>query len=221
MCLCVSLSVCLCVQANQQLLNIRNLELTYFRDMFLSFGVITGGVICGFSSTVLSQVNAKAADVHDGWRWLFWIATALVMCFGFHNLLTTTFANMYGSELALRGPAGSMVRAVDGMVKEKDAIFVSLLMTVVLYQFIALCCGFFVMYDNAAYVSTVILAVGSYYWYTYCLRIYNRFKIHHVQFAWKEVDDGPRASKGGGSAVGTITPAQAVMCCAMLCYAMP
>lgn len=74
-------------------------------------------------------------------------------------------------------PCRSMVRAVEGMVKEKDAIFFTLLSTVVLFQFLALCCGFFVMEDYCAYISTVILAIGSYYWYTYCLRIYNRFKV--------------------------------------------
>ena len=39
-----------------------------------SFGVITGGVLCGFSNTALSQVMAKTADISDGWRWLFWIS---------------------------------------------------------------------------------------------------------------------------------------------------
>ena len=75
--------------------------------MFSSFGVVTGGVICGFSSTVLAQVQAKTADdVSDGWKWLYWVTVPLIMCFGFHNLLSTTFANIYGSELALRGPSG-------------------------------------------------------------------------------------------------------------------
>lgn len=69
------------------------------------------------------------------------------------------------------------MRAVDGMVKEKDSIFFTLLVTVMLYQFLALCCMFLVMDDNCAYVSTVMLVVGGYYWYTYCLRIYNRFKV--------------------------------------------
>lgn len=198
-------------EANKQLLNIRNTELTYFRDMFLSFGVVTGGVICGFSSTVLSQIMAKTVDVSEGWKWLYWVTVPLIMCFGFHNLLCTTFANMYGSELALRGPSGSMVRAVDGMVKEKDSIFLTLLVTVMLYQFLALCCSFMVMDDYCAYVSTVILVLGSYYWYTYCLRIYNRFKIHGVQFAWKEQVDGPRVSQrnpqsDGASRPSTINP---------------
>lgn len=106
----------------------------------------------------------------------------------------------------------SMVRAVDGMVKEKDAIFVTLLMTVVCFQFIALSCAFIVMEDNCAYVATVVLLVGTYYWYKYCLRIYNRFKIHHVQFAWKEEMEGPRAKESSnnngrsGRPINTINP---------------
>lgn len=74
--------------------------------MFISFGTITGGVICGFSSTVLSQLDAKSADVSQFWRWMFWITVPAIMSFGLHNLLSTTFASMFGSSLALRGPSG-------------------------------------------------------------------------------------------------------------------
>ena len=104
----------------------------------------------------------------------------------------------------------SMVRAIEGMVKEKDAIFVTLIATVVIFQLIALCCCFIMMYDNAAYASSAILAVGTYYWYTYCLRIYNRFRIHQVQFAWKEVEEGPRSSpprtRHGGTTASIVNP---------------
>lgn len=72
----------------------------------------------------------------------------------------------------------SMVRAVDGMIKEKDAIFVTLISTVSLYQLMAVCCSFLVMSIYCACVASFIIVVGTYYWYTYCLRIYNRFKVN-------------------------------------------
>jgi hypothetical protein len=68
------------------------------------------------------------------------------------------------------------------------------------------------MDENCAYICAFICLVAIYYWYKYCLRIYNRFKvlpqlmiiinsscffrvykqIHKVQFAWQESEEGPR-----------------------------
>jgi hypothetical protein len=71
----------------------------------------------------------------------------------------------------------SMVRAVDGMIKEKDAIFLSLIASVLLFQMETLAAGFLVMEQNAAIVCSFILFTGAYYWYKYCSRIYYRFKV--------------------------------------------
>ena len=63
------------------------------------------------------------------------------------------------------------------MIKEKDAIFLSLIMSVLLFQLETLSAGFLVMEQNAAIACSVILGIGTYYWYKYCSRIYYRFKV--------------------------------------------
>lgn len=70
-----------------------------------------------------------------------------------------------------------MVRAVEGMMKEKDAIFVTLIASIAFFQLLTLAVGFLVMTQEAAIVCSIMLAIGSYYWYKYCIRIYNRFKV--------------------------------------------
>lgn len=70
-----------------------------------------------------------------------------------------------------------MVRAVEGMNKEKDAIFMSLIASVLLFQLETLAAGFIVMEQNAAIAASIILVIGTYYWYKYCVRIYQRFKV--------------------------------------------
>lgn len=70
-----------------------------------------------------------------------------------------------------------MVRAVDGMIKEKDAIFFSLIASVVLFQLETLAAGFLVMEQNAAIACSIVLCIGIYYWFKYCSRIYHRFKV--------------------------------------------
>lgn len=62
-------------------------------------------------------------------------------------------------------------------MKEKDAIFVSLVMSIALFQLLTLAVGFLVMTESAAIVCSIMLSIGSYYWYKYCIRIYNRFKV--------------------------------------------
>lgn len=110
-----------------------------------------------------------------------------------HVVLTTTFINIFGPGLALRGPAGSMVRAVEGMVKEKDSIFLAFFLSVVLFQLASLACCFVVMSHNAAWTAMVIFIVGLWYWYKYCLRIYNRFKLEDIGFAWNDENQGNKS----------------------------
>jgi hypothetical protein len=93
------------LQANQQLLNIRELELNYFTNVFENFGIVSG-LISGFTLSALTQVDAKGASAHDFFKWLFWLTCATAMCTSLHCLLTTTFVNVFGTGLALRGPSG-------------------------------------------------------------------------------------------------------------------
>ena len=46
-----------------------------------------------------------------------------------------------------------------------------------------------VMEHEAAWIALGIYVVGSYIWYKYCIRIYNRFKVRSVGFAWKDDED--------------------------------
>lgn len=73
-----------------------------------SFGIISG-LISGFTLSALTQVDAKGSDAHDFFKWLFWLACATAMCTSLHCLLTTTFVNVFGTGLALRGPSGYFV----------------------------------------------------------------------------------------------------------------
>ena len=70
-----------------------------------------------------------------------------------------------------------MVRAVEGMIKEKDAIFAIFFISIILFQVSTVAASFLVMSSSAAWTSMVLCLGGLYIWYVYCLRIYNRFKV--------------------------------------------
>lgn len=182
-------------EANKQLLSIRREELEYFVGVFSDFGT-QSALIAGFTLSNVTQVDAISSDVSSGWKWLFWISCSIVLVTSLHVVLTTTFINIFGPGLALRGPAGSMVRAVEGMIKEKDAIFVAFFVSIIVFQISTVSASFLVMSSSAAWTSMVLCLGGLYIWYVYCLRIYNRFKLDEVDFSWNEDhDEGPLPNK--------------------------
>lgn len=176
-------------EANQQLLAIRQQEMQYYVNTFSSFGT-QGSLIAGFTLGALVGLDVRDFDVHGFWKGLFWISSSVAMATSIHCILTTTFANIYGPNLALRGPSGSMVRAVKGMIAEKSGIFMSFIMCLIAFQLMTLAVTWVMMETYSSAVSTVVLTVGALYWYKYCLRIYNRFKFIEPDIEWRNSDAG-------------------------------
>ena len=88
-----------------------------------------------------------------------------------------------------------MVRAVDGMMEEKEAIFNSFILAIGSFQVMGVAICWIIMPDYAAAVFTALSVIASYFWYRYCTRIFLRFKIHNENLAWQ---DGRR--RGSSSA---------------------
>lgn len=71
--------------------------------------------------------------------------------------------------------AGSMIQAVNGMVIEQKQVVNGFIMMMIMFalQMIGL---YWIMMDSiSAIINTIITLLGMYVWYSYCLRIYNRF----------------------------------------------
>jgi hypothetical protein len=79
-----------------------------------------------------------------------------------------------------------MVRAVDGMMEEKEAIFNSFILAISSFQVMGTAIAWIIMPDYAAGVFTTLSIVASYFWYRYCTRIWLRFKIHNENLAWQD-----------------------------------
>ena len=94
-----------------------------------------------------------------------------------HGLLCTVFVSVYGQGLALRGPVGSMVKAVDGMVVDQRHILYTFMFTILLFAINVISMYWVMMDFTGALVSTLITFLGMYYWYTVLVKIYNRFKF--------------------------------------------
>jgi hypothetical protein len=63
-----------------------------------------------------------------------------------------------------------------------DGIFLSFLISIGTFQLVMIGICFYTMRFYAAYVCTLIFLIGSYYYYAYCKRIMNRFKVSFFIF---------------------------------------
>ena len=72
---------------------------------FFSFGT-QSALIAGFTLSNITQVDALGSNASNIWKWIFWVSCSIVLVASLHVVLTTTFINIFGPGLALRGPAG-------------------------------------------------------------------------------------------------------------------
>lgn len=115
---------------NQQLIEIRQSEIDYFVSCFSTYG-IQCVVIAGVQLNSVQQVLPENLSIP---RWLktwFWISCTMTIALCCHVLIVTSVAIVFGPGLALRGPLGSMMRAVNGLVVEHRHIYTSYVWTFV------------------------------------------------------------------------------------------
>lgn len=106
-------------EANIALVKIRFMEIEYFTNFFSQFGTqcfVLAGFICGSIS--------QTAQLDDpGCPYIFIIlynsAAATCVALATGAMLASVFIAVFGQGMAIRGPAGSLVKTIDGMVKEQ------------------------------------------------------------------------------------------------------
>lgn len=116
----------------------------------------------------------------------FFVLSALSIAFSTYCLQQTVLCNVYALGLALRGPLGSMVIAVDGMIDEQYGIVFSFVLAILTFAFATIAYFWIVETTIMASFSTGIMVIGMYYWYFYSVRIINRFQWVDERITWDE-----------------------------------
>lgn len=172
---------------------IRALELNYYSSWYMAFGnqaiLLAGFVLSSYSQVLAGDSGSKIGDRFGN---LYWITITITFCASIHCALITLFSYVYGNGLALRGPEGSVVRAVDGMVSDRSEVFLSYVVAVVAFVVSTMATYWIVMTHEIAGLTCLLNIVGFAYTYSCCLRIYNRFKyvgITSSSVPWTEGDD--------------------------------
>lgn len=176
--------------ANINLVGIRQSEIQYYAQFFTNFGT-QSFLLAGFLAGSISQTPTLEYTCDYFWIVLYNTSVALCLAITCHVLIATVFLVVYGQGLAIRGPIGSMVKVVEGMVQEQHKIVGYFCASIVTFSLSMMGMYFIMMDETYAILSTVIACLGGMYTYHCALRIYNRFFWDESKSGWKydhEVD---------------------------------
>ena len=144
---------------------IRTLEIDFYSSWYLAFGnqalVIAGFVMESFSQVVPPLGSTYRDVIANG----YWISCIITFCTASHCAIVSIFSYVYGNGLALRGPAGSVVKAVDGMAGDRVEIFATYGMGVIGLVVSTVFSYFIVMEDHVALACSLINLLGCLYTY--------------------------------------------------------
>ena len=175
---------------NKRLVDIRQLELTYYQEFFDAFATISS-LLAGFTLNSITNMVLDGSEKQSRVRVfadMYWVFTAAIFATSIHTLFCTILCNVFGPGLALRGPLGSMVRAVNGMFEEQYSILYSFVLSIVAFALMMTVYFWMVMTTIGAAVSTIIVVASSFVWYHYCVRIVNRFQWNETSISWGKKD---------------------------------
>ncbi len=111
----------------QAMLEIREKELEYITNKYLATGtqaaLVSGLAISVFTAVTLDQTTPEIVLV------LFFFFSSASLITSLSCIMNATFVTVWGGNLALRGPRGSMAKAYFGMVREQSQIFGSFMLS--------------------------------------------------------------------------------------------
>lgn len=175
---------------NVNLVDIRSTEIDYFCNLFSSFSTQCA-LTTGFCANALIQVSTLSRDLSSQpWKYIYYFSTTLSLLCAIHVMLCSSFITVYGQGLALRGPVGSLSKALYGMHIEHYHVLTVYIICIVSFGCAMIGVYFAVMEQDSAIVCTCLTASAMYFWYKYVLRIYNRFRLRSKdKVIWMHSDD--------------------------------
>jgi len=157
------------------LLRIREKELHFYTENCVAIGT-QASLLAGFAYAGLIQVDIPE-HVNETLKTAYLCVTTTAMGLELIAVLNSTLCSMLGPGLALRGPDGSMNKAVDEMMEEYRLTFFFFGTGLVAFHFSALIFAWLEFVWPVAMAMSVTIFLFLYGMYHYFLRIYARFKV--------------------------------------------
>jgi len=188
------------------LLKIREKELQFYTQNCIAIGT-QAALLSGFAYNGIIQVDIPT-DSSDWLKTLYLCVTTAAMGFELIAVLNSTLCSMLGPGLALRGPDGSMHRAVDGLMLEYRLTFLFFTAGLVAFHLSALLFAWLEFSWPVALAMTLALLMFIYGMYRYWLRIYSRFALSSDRMITGKFEFG--SSQGPHPAATQAVPGQQV-----------
>lgn len=178
-------------QVNQAVLGIRQLEISYYANLYGAFGtqaLMLGGFVYG--TFTQNQTDEDNPNLYI-FLFFYYVFAALTIALAVHTMLCTMVLQVYGPGLALHGPIGSMVRACEGLQIEQGQVIIAFVLMLCSFAFSTVWVFWAVMTTWEATTCTVVFLFAARIWYYYSERIYLRFFWNKNESNWNNgyVDD--------------------------------
>ncbi|KOO53862.1 hypothetical protein Ctob_012795 [Chrysochromulina tobinii] len=157
------------------LLKIREKELQFYTQNCIAIGT-QAALLSGFAYNGIIQVDIPS-ESSDWLKTAYLCVTTFAMGFELIAVLNATLCSMLGPGLALRGPDGSMHRAVDGLMLEYRLTFLFFTMGLIAFHVSALLFAWLEFSWPVALAMTLALLMFIYGMARYFKRIYQRFAL--------------------------------------------
>lgn len=157
------------------LLKIREKELQFYTQNCIAIGT-QAALLSGFAYNGIIQVDIPE-ESSDVLKSFYLCVTTMAMGFELIAVLNSTLCSMLGPGLALRGPDGSMHRAVDGLMLEYRLTFVFFTLGLIMFHISALLFAWLEFSWPVALAMTLALIMFIWGMYKYGMRIYRRFAL--------------------------------------------
>ena len=188
------------------LLKIREKELQFYTQNCIAIGT-QAALLSGFAYNGIIQVDIPE-ESSDVLKALYLCVTTAAMGFELIAVLNSTLCSMLGPGLALRGPDGSMHRAVDGLMLEYRLTFVFFTMGLVAFHISALLFAWLEFSWPVALAMTLALVMFIWGMYKYGMRIYRRFALTGDGFITGKFEIGDDGTADAGSYGASAVPTQ-------------
>ncbi|KAJ1626236.1 hypothetical protein T492DRAFT_1034134 [Pavlovales sp. CCMP2436] len=157
------------------LLRIRERELNFYTNNCLSIST-QAALLAGFAWYGLTEVPFTD-DANDVVQTVYLVVTTCIMGLEMLTVVNATLCAILGPGLALRGPDGSMHKAVDGMMTHYRFTFACFSLGLLCFQFSALLYAWMQFSWELSVPMTILLAYAVWTMYSGGRRIYNLLKL--------------------------------------------
>ena len=118
---------------NDMLTQIRQSEIDYYTGYFSTFTSIAA-LCTSLTINTVTQIQAYSyTGLPRALKTWFWLSCVVTICVGVQCSIISSITLVYGVGLSLKGPLGSMIRAIKGMGKSSKKALTCYMMTLFMY----------------------------------------------------------------------------------------